>query len=153
MFLFAVSVFPQDSVGNTTVTAKRESAAGKILTMPERAEHRSLLSQEKLTQFRSLTLGYSAGDNSSGSLVRYMHGFDYAIRQNLVAGAVFELSRYQSNGRSLTEITPAFRLNWKSEKGSFLSISLRLPPQRLSGNILDRDLMLKSLWRRPRPIW
>ncbi len=143
--LFAVVAFSQDSV---EVKKDKTDVPSIKASMSEiNNEHLSLLSPERITQFRNLTVGFTTDGKNSGSLLRYAHRIDYVLRPNLRTQMVFELSRFQTNGQSHTDITPTFRLDWKPSKFTSLSINLRLPSYILSDKIQGSSLMNKSFWR------
>ena len=79
-------------------------------------------------------MGLSTGGEGSGSMFSYQHVFDYSITPNLRARAELELSRYGSDGKSRTELTPELKLDWEIAPGTRMSLDLRLPPQHIAGD-------------------
>jgi len=129
-----------------------EPAPGKVenpkMTLDTGAGgHESLLSPKKLTQFRSLSLGYTTNGKSSVSMMSYLHGFDYVLSPRLKTKTTLELSRLQSGSGEIVELTPTFRMDWRPFDGGQLTLNLRLPAQRLYGAGLNSNIKANILRR------
>lgn len=139
--------FAQDSLGIEIKEQKEERETAQLSLQPHSRGHESLLSTERLSQFRSLSLGYSTDGESSVSMMSYLHGFDYIFGPNLKTSATLELSRFQSREGQAVELTPRIQLDWRPFEGGRLKLDLRLPPQRLYGTGLNNDFKTNILRR------
>lgn len=144
--LLLCAAFSQES--ERLVTEDRQSSeASKMSLQPASKGHESLLSPERLTQFRSLNLGYATDGRSSASGISYMHGFNYTISPKLKTSGTLELSRSQSKSGEVVELTPAMRLDWRPFEGGRVTLDLRMSPQRIQGTGLESDFKTNFLRR------
>lgn len=144
--IFAVSVFAEDSL-DTKAETRPEPRQTNFSLQPSGSGHESLLSPERLSQFRSLSLGYSTNGSSSVSAMSYLHGFDYVFGPNLRTSAVFELSRFSAKTGDAVELTPTFRMDWRPFESARVTLDLRMPPQKLGGTGLDSNYKSNFLRR------
>ena len=148
--ILSLSLFGRDSLkteGETLPELRSEAVQSRMSLQPSTAGHESLLSPERLSQFRSLSLGYSSNGSSSVSAMSYLHGFDYVFGPNLRTSATFELSRYSSKTGESVELTPTVRMDWRPFESARVTLDLRMPPQKLGGTGLDSNYKSNFLRR------
>ncbi len=146
VILIAFASFSEDTLRIET-PKKEENEVSQMALEPYSRGHESLLSAERLSQFRSLSLGYSTDGKSSLSVMSYLHGFDYIFGPNLRTSVTVELSSYRSKSGEAVELSPTFRMDWKPFEGGRFMLNLRLPSQRLYGTGLNSDYKTNILRR------
>ncbi|MCK5832869.1 hypothetical protein KAH81_04265 [bacterium] len=106
--------------------------------------HASLFARNRLVQNSRLSFGYSSNSRSSGSVLSYTHGIDYAFSSRLKTSVYLDIASVSFNGSKHTELTPAFRLDWRPNDNTFFRLNLKISPQTISG-----EDFLADPWHRP----